>query len=93
MHTVKLEEFLPELQSLVSYFRLPYDTQNIRNTADEMELFSMVSKEFRVIFRQQEVMKTFLQYDGTEAVEGQWGRKRSSMALRKNANWIPYIQR
>lgn len=42
MHTVKLEEFLPELQSLVSYFRLPYDTQNIRNTADEMELFSMV---------------------------------------------------
>ncbi|CAB1331275.1 unnamed protein product [Coregonus sp. 'balchen'] len=37
-------------------------------------------------------MKTFLQYDGTEAVEGQWGRKRSSMALRKNANWIPYIQ-
>eukprot|EP00063_Salmo_salar_P077648 XP_014052483.1 PREDICTED: transmembrane protein FLJ37396 isoform X3 [Salmo salar] len=92
MHTVKLEEFLPELQSLVSYFRLPYDTQNIRNTADEMELFSMISKEFRVIFRQQEVMKTFLQYDGTEAVEGQWGRKRSTMALRKNANWIPYIQ-
>ncbi|XP_038865068.1 putative uncharacterized protein C6orf183 [Salvelinus namaycush] len=92
MHTVKLEEFLPELQSLVSYFRLPYDTQNIRNTAEEMELFSMISKEFRVIFRQQEVMKTFLQYDGTEAVEGQWGRKRSTMALRKNANWIPYIQ-
>ncbi|KAM9433887.1 uncharacterized protein ACWYII_017323 isoform 3-T3 [Salvelinus alpinus] len=92
MHTVKLEEFLPELQSLVSYFRLHYDTQNIRNTAEEMELFSKISKEFRVIFRQQEVMKTFLQYDGTEAVEGQWGRKRSTMALRKNANWIPYIQ-
>lgn len=51
-----------------------------------------ISKEFRVIFRQQEVMKTFLQYDGTEAVEGQWGTKRSTMALRKSANWIPYIQ-
>ncbi|XP_034153329.1 uncharacterized protein si:ch73-242m19.1 [Esox lucius] len=92
IHTVRLEGFLPELQNLISYFHLPYNTQNIRNTADEMELFSMVLREFRVLFRKQEEMKTFLQYDGTEAVEGQWGRKRSSLALRKIANWIPYIQ-
>ncbi|KAL0969797.1 hypothetical protein UPYG_G00232430 [Umbra pygmaea] len=91
-HRVKLEDFLPELHNLVSYFGLPYNTHNIRNTADEMELFSEVWREFRVRFRQQEEMKTFLQYDGTEAIEGQWGKKSGSMALRKNANWIPHIQ-
>ncbi|XP_071380611.1 putative uncharacterized protein C6orf183 [Centroberyx affinis] len=92
IHTVKLEEFRPELQSLVSYFHLHYDTLNIRTTADEMELFSMVKLEFRTIFRKQELMKTFLQYDGTEVRESEWGRKSDSMALKKQASWIPFIQ-
>ncbi|KAJ7990800.1 hypothetical protein DPEC_G00290670 [Dallia pectoralis] len=54
--------------------------------------FLRVLSEFRELFKKQEEMKTFLQYDGTEAAALQWGRKRSSLALRKSANWIPYIQ-
>ncbi|XP_029973333.1 putative uncharacterized protein C6orf183 [Salarias fasciatus] len=91
-HTVHLEEFLPELQSLISYFQLPYDTEKLRTSADEMELFSMVWREFRAIFRHQEQMRTFPQYDATDVRESEWGRKSANMALRKEANWIPFIQ-
>ncbi|XP_037602422.1 putative uncharacterized protein C6orf183 [Sebastes umbrosus] len=92
LHTVNLEEFLPELQSLIAHFHLSYDTRKLRTTADEMELFSMVWREFRTIFRQQEEMKTFPQYDGSEVKESQWGRKSARLALGKEANWIPFIQ-
>lgn len=42
LHTVHLEQFMPKLESLLAYFCLPYDTGNLKTTADEMELFSMV---------------------------------------------------
>ena len=51
-----------------------------------------VWREFRTIFGRQEQMKTFPQYDGTEVKGSQWGRKSASAALRKEANWIPFIQ-
>lgn len=43
LHTVHLEEFLPELQALIAHFHLPRDPHNLRTTADEMELFSTVT--------------------------------------------------
>ncbi|XP_051252376.1 uncharacterized protein si:ch73-242m19.1 isoform X2 [Dicentrarchus labrax] len=92
LHTVNLEEFLPELQTLISHFHLSYDTRKLRTTADEMELFSMVWREFRAIFGHQEQMKTFPHYDGAEVKRSQWGRKSASLALKKEANWIPFIQ-
>lgn len=123
LHTVHLEEFLPELQALIAHFGLSYDVQKLRNAADEMELFSMVTslslstitgrqlpyevgsrqavalhlshqvwREFRTVFRQQEQMKTFPQYDGTQVKQSQWGRSSAGLALRKEANWIPHIQ-
>lgn len=42
-HTIELDQFHPELQSLVSHFHLDYDATKIQTTADEMELFSMVT--------------------------------------------------
>lgn len=39
---VHLEAFLPELQSLISYFRLSHDTRRLGTAADEMELFVVV---------------------------------------------------
>ncbi|XP_070834688.1 putative uncharacterized protein C6orf183 [Chaetodon trifascialis] len=92
LHTGHLEEFLPELQALIAHFQLPYDARKLRTTADEMELFSMVWREFRAIFRQQEQMRSFPQYDSTEVKQSQWGRRSASLALRKEANWIPFIQ-
>lgn len=49
-------------------------------------------REFRSVFRQQEQMKTFPQYDGTEVKQSQWGRRRTNSALKKEANWIPFIR-
>ncbi|XP_067099474.1 uncharacterized protein si:ch73-242m19.1 [Osmerus mordax] len=54
--------------------------------------FLRVSREFRSLFKNQEEMKTFLVYGGTDATESQWGRMRASMALMKEANWISFIQ-
>ena len=51
-----------------------------------------MSREFRSLFKNQEEMKTFLVYGGTDATESQWGRMRASMALMKEANWISFIQ-
>nr|XP_019953456.1 PREDICTED: putative uncharacterized protein C6orf183 [Paralichthys olivaceus] len=90
--SVHLDDFLPELQSLIVFFHLSCDTRQLRTAADEMELFSTVWREFRTIFSRQEQMKTFPQYDGTEVKGSQWGRKSASAALRKEANWIPFIQ-
>ncbi|KAG7510523.1 hypothetical protein JOB18_024247 [Solea senegalensis] len=90
--SVHLQDFLPELQSLLTYFHLSYDTGKLRTTADEMEMFSTVWREFRTMFRQQEQMRTFPWYDSAEVEESQWGRKSGNMALRKEANWIPFIQ-
>lgn len=42
LHTVHLEDFLPDLQALIAHFHLSYDTRKLRSTADEMELFSTV---------------------------------------------------
>ncbi|XP_072222022.1 putative uncharacterized protein C6orf183 [Leuresthes tenuis] len=92
LHTLHLDGFLPELQSLITFFQLPYDTGSLRTTADEMELFSMVWRKFREIFRRQEQMKTFPQYDGTDVRGSQGGRKSAHTALRKDANWVPFIQ-
>ncbi|XP_055361944.1 uncharacterized protein si:ch73-242m19.1 isoform X2 [Betta splendens] len=91
-HAVHLEEFLPELTSLIAFFHLPYDVTRLRTSADEMELFSVVWREFRAIFRQQEQMKTFPPRDGTESKEAQWGRTSPSMAVKAEASWIPFIQ-
>lgn len=47
VHTLHLEDFLPELQALTAHFHLSYDVQELRSTADEMELYSMVMSSNR----------------------------------------------
>lgn len=51
-----------------------------------------VWREFQTTFRQQEQMKTFLQFGTTEVKQGQWGRRSAASALKKEANWIPFIR-
>ncbi|XP_035285832.1 uncharacterized protein si:ch73-242m19.1 isoform X1 [Anguilla anguilla] len=91
-HTLRREEFGPQLQHLVSHFNIHYNIQEMRTAADEMELLGMVSSEFRAIFRKQEKMKTFLVYGCTEAAEKCWGKKTGSTALKKEDDWTPFIQ-
>ncbi|XP_051501949.1 uncharacterized protein si:ch73-242m19.1 [Myxocyprinus asiaticus] len=91
LHSIKTEDFKTQLEFLLSHYNIQFNIHTIKTTADEMELYSMVSHMFRIVFRSQEEMKTFLQYDSTEATERKWGRKSPNMALRKESNWIPHI--
>ncbi|XP_066569838.1 coiled-coil domain containing 162 [Amia ocellicauda] len=91
-HSMRLEEFDSQLQQLLSHFNIDYNTKDIKNTANELELFRLVSREFRTVFNKQETMKTFPTYDATESAAGHWGKKTPSMALKTEANWIPFIR-
>ncbi|XP_052476177.1 uncharacterized protein si:ch73-242m19.1 [Carassius gibelio] len=92
LHSTDIEDFKTQLDFLLSHFDIQYKTRTIKTAGDEMELFSLVNYLFRTVFKNQEVMKTFLQYVSTEATERKWGRKSPNMTLRKESNWIPHIQ-
>ncbi|MBN3319340.1 CF183 protein, partial [Atractosteus spatula] len=91
-HRKRLEEFESQLQQMISHFNIDYNTKDIKNTANEMELFSMVLREFRTVFKMQETMKTFPVYNATDTGTEHWGKKKPSMALKKEATWIPFIR-
>ncbi|XP_016401411.1 uncharacterized protein si:ch73-242m19.1 [Sinocyclocheilus rhinocerous] len=91
-HSTNIEDFQTQLDFLLSHFDIQYNTRTIKTAGDEMELFSLVNYLFRTVFKNQEEMKTFLQYVSTEATERKWGRKSPNMTLRKESNWIPHIQ-
>ncbi|KAM4694292.1 uncharacterized protein O3C94_004746 [Discoglossus pictus] len=91
-HQTEREQIKPLLRPLLSSFKIEYDTEKLRNTADEMELLSLVVTKFRSAFRKQQTMITFPVYDsGMEAIEG-WGFSGPSMALKKKANWITFVK-
>ncbi|XP_049319927.1 putative uncharacterized protein C6orf183 [Astyanax mexicanus] len=92
LHAVKLDGFRAQLKHLLSHYKIQYNTESIKTSADHFELFSMVKNEFKAIFQSQNVMSTFLQYESTEAVDTKWGRRSPNMALRKECNWIPHIR-
>ncbi|XP_067875378.1 putative uncharacterized protein C6orf183 isoform X2 [Heterodontus francisci] len=92
VHKLKIEEFKPQLQYLLSHFSIDYDVDDIRNTANEMELFTLVIRKFRSIFSKEETMKTFPVYDAFETGTEHWGMKGPNMALKKEANWIPFLK-
>ncbi|XP_051725343.1 uncharacterized protein si:ch73-242m19.1 isoform X1 [Ctenopharyngodon idella] len=92
LHSTNIEDFKAQLDFLLSHYNIQYDIGTIKTTGDEMELFSLVSYLFRTVFKNQEEMKTSLQYDSTEATDRKFGRKSPNMTLRKESNWIPHIQ-
>ncbi|KAK7142769.1 hypothetical protein R3I94_012197 [Phoxinus phoxinus] len=92
LHSTNIEDFKAQLDFLLSHYNIQYDISTIRTAGDEMELFSLVSYLFQTVFKNQEEMKTFLQYDSTDAADRKFGRKSPNMALRKESNWIPHIQ-
>ncbi|XP_050989917.1 uncharacterized protein si:ch73-242m19.1 [Labeo rohita] len=92
LHSSNIEDFKTQLDFLLSHYEIQFNTSTIKTTGDELELFSLVNYLFRTVFKNQEEMKTFLQYDSTEATDRKWGRKNPNMTLRKESNWIPHIQ-
>ncbi|CAM5100499.1 unnamed protein product [Eretmochelys imbricata] len=91
-HTTETEELKPQLQLLLSYFGVCYDTENLKNSANEMELFSVVIQKFRSVFSKQQTMRTFPVYDAGVPGSENWDILGPSMVLKKRANWIPFIK-
>ncbi|XP_039605696.1 uncharacterized protein si:ch73-242m19.1, partial [Polypterus senegalus] len=92
LHQLEVEQFKLQLQSLVFHFEIEYNMEDLINTANEMELFTLVARKFRTVFEKQEIMKTFPLYGASESRKKHWGMKKPSMALKKEANWIDFIK-
>ncbi|XP_074920662.1 putative uncharacterized protein C6orf183 [Chelonoidis abingdonii] len=91
-HTTETEELKPQLRLLLSHFGVCYDMENLKNSANEMELFPLVIRKFRSVFIKQQTMRTFPVYDAGVPGAENWGILEPSMALKKRANWIPFIK-
>ncbi|KAM6181754.1 uncharacterized protein O8D03_000195 [Erethizon dorsatum] len=91
-HMTEAGELKPQLKRLLSHFQIPFDVQELRDSAKEMELFSLVSQNFQKIFTEQQRMQTFLDYEAAIAKAENLGLSGPAMALKKRANWISFIK-
>uniref|UniRef100_A0A8C0XQJ1 DUF4549 domain-containing protein n=1 Tax=Castor canadensis TaxID=51338 RepID=A0A8C0XQJ1_CASCN len=91
-HATDTKELKPQLKRLLSHFHIPYDLQELRDSAEEMELFSLVSPKFQSIFMEQQRMQTFPDYGAGRAKAENLGLSGSAMALKKRANWISFVK-
>ncbi|KAM9665221.1 LOW QUALITY PROTEIN: uncharacterized protein ACIGJ3_008931 [Trichechus inunguis] len=91
-HTAETGELKPQLRLLFSHFNIPYDVEEQRDSAKEMELFSLVSQKFQSIFKEQQRMQTFPDYVAGIAKAEELGLAGPAMALKKKANWISFIK-
>ncbi|XP_051852684.1 putative uncharacterized protein C6orf183 [Antechinus flavipes] len=88
----KAVELKPQLELLLSHFNICYNTEDLKNSADEMELFSLVVQKFQNIFHEQQRLKIFPAYDVKLAKVDIQDLLKPSMAFKKTANWIPFIK-
>nr|XP_033794395.1 uncharacterized protein LOC117357639 isoform X2 [Geotrypetes seraphini] len=91
-HQTETEVLKPRLHDLLAHFKIAYDVADLKNTVNEMELLSLVVRRFQSVFSQQQTMRTFPGYDTGETPSENWGMTVPSKALKKDANWVPFIK-
>ncbi|KAG8123958.1 hypothetical protein E2320_019560 [Naja naja] len=91
-HTADIDELKPQLRLLLSQLDINYDVENLRHSANEMELFSMVKHKFRSIFNKQQTMRTFPVYDAGTPGSEKLGMMSCNVTLKKRANWTSFIK-
>ncbi|XP_072499099.1 uncharacterized protein [Notamacropus eugenii] len=91
-HKTEVVELKPHLELLLSHFNICYNTEDLKNSADEMELFFLIVQKFQSIFCEQQRLKTFPSYDVKVAKVENQDLLKPSMALKKTANWIPFVK-
>ncbi|XP_026522286.1 uncharacterized protein LOC113411444 [Notechis scutatus] len=91
-HTADIGQLKPQLKLLLSQLDINYDVENLRHSANEMELFSMVKHKFRSIFNKQQTMRTFPVYDAGTPGSEKFGMMSCNMTLKKRANWTSFIK-
>ncbi|CAF0884068.1 unnamed protein product [Brachionus calyciflorus] len=98
VHDNTLDYLMPRLRFLVNFYKIDYNLSRMQTSGDEMELFAAVNRKYRHLFTQQEHMKTFRTYDSIELLDENeigsenWGADSSIHALKKESNWLDYIQ-
>ncbi|XP_051020197.1 uncharacterized protein LOC127205081 [Acomys russatus] len=91
-HVTDKEELKPQLSHLLLHFNLPYDLQKLKDSAKEMELFSLVSQNFQSIFTKQQRMWTFLDYQAERAKVQTMTLSGPATTLKKRATWMPFVK-
>ncbi|XP_021248547.1 putative uncharacterized protein C6orf183 homolog [Numida meleagris] len=91
-HSTETKELKAQLQHLLAHFDIDYNLKDLKDPADEMELFYLVVQKFRSIFCKQQTMRTFPVYDTEISRLEKWGMSDPTRALKKRANWIPFIK-
>lgn len=57
-HSTETEELRPQLQLLMAHFGIDYNLEDLKNPANEMELFSLVTEMHFLILRGKKVFKS-----------------------------------
>ncbi|XP_074751165.1 LOW QUALITY PROTEIN: uncharacterized protein LOC141954983 [Athene noctua] len=91
-HSTETKELKPQLQLLLSHFGIDYNLKDLKKSADEMVLFSLVIQKFRSVFCKQQTVRTFPVYDTEVSWSENWGVLDPSKALKKRANWVPFLE-
>ncbi|XP_044531340.1 uncharacterized protein LOC123246558 [Gracilinanus agilis] len=91
-HKTEAVQLKPQLELLLSHFNICYNTEKLKNSADEMELFSMVVQKFQSIFQKQQRLRIFPVYDVKDINVPNQALLKPSMTFKKTADWITFIK-
>nr|Q5T699.3 RecName: Full=Putative uncharacterized protein C6orf183 [Homo sapiens] len=91
-HATETGELKPQLKLLLSHFSIPYDVEELWDSAKEMELFSLVSQKFQSVFMEQQRLQMFPDCEAGIAKADNLGLAGPRMTLKKKANWISFIK-
>lgn len=93
LHETSLEKLKPMLEFLIGCYAIEMDVHQVNTYADEMELFTLVSRKFKKIFSKQEQLRNFPVYDAL--VEDISDNKIRSQGIyhtfKKESNWTPFL--
>ncbi|XP_068750634.1 uncharacterized protein [Montipora capricornis] len=92
LHETSLVAIKSMLEFLMTCYAVEMDINQINTHADEMDLFTMVSRRFKKVFSKQEQMRTFPIYDASIEEFGD-SKIRSEGALhtfKQHSNWISF---
>lgn len=92
LHETSLATTKTMLEFLMTCYAVEMDINQINTHADEMDLFTMVTRRFKKVFSKQEQMRTFPIYDASIEEFGD-SKIRSEGALytfKQQSNWISF---
>ncbi|CAH3180891.1 unnamed protein product [Porites lobata] len=92
LHETSLGVIKPLLEFLMTCYAVEMDINQINTHADEMDLFTMVTRRFKKVFSKQEQMRTFPVYDASIEEFGD-SKIRGEGALhtfKQHSNWISF---